>query len=426
MSKKLFLSGLVLFVLLSSSFVSVGFSLVLWTKTYGGVGDQSATSIIETSDGGYAIFGETSFEHHLSDWLLIKIDADGILQWNQTYARVNAEGKDDASSAASFVQTIDGGYALFGSSSFGDTNDNDYWLVKTDEQGNMEWNYTYGGPQFDLASSLIQTSDGGYALFGTIAGHNEDYYIVKTDSQGNYMWSKIYGTGEREFGVSMVEISDGGYALAGYVQSVRNGTAAYQLLEIDSVGNMEWNQSYGWNTLTNIKYSFTLNDLVKTSDEGFALGGTRRITPPFYPEEFFLVKTDEFGNMQWNRTYNEGGGPLIQTFDGGFAYASSYRTNIEETYLDAYMIKIDLNGNVEFNHNHSQVDRQQVSSLIQTSDGGFALAGRTADDEDENSEFWVLKTDEQGIPEFPSWIIPPFFIVVTLIGFLVRKRLVRT
>ena len=416
LSKKLFLSGIVLFVLLSSSFVSVGFSLVIWTKTYGGEGDQSASSIIETSDGGFAVFGTNA-----SDFLLIKIDENGIMQWNQTYER------DESNHARSVVRTIDGGYALAGQtlSSF-DIRSSDFWLIKTDATGNVEWNNTYGQWYMDDVSSVIETSDGGFALFGTtlsIVGALEDYFLVKTDSYGSMLWNKTYGTGDREYGADIVETSDGGYALAGSIMSNINGPGAYHLLKIDSLGNMEWNQTYGWNRLIGIKYSFTVWDLVKTFDGGFALGGTARSpSSGSFPDEFFLVKTDEFGGMEWNQTYREGGGPLIQTSDGGFAYASSYRN--EDTYLDAYLIKTDVNGIVELNHNHSLADQQEVSSLIQTSDGGFALAGRTFSPEGsyQTTDFWVLKTDVQGIPEFPSWAILPILLIVGLAVVFAKKK----
>jgi len=107
--------------------------------------------------------------------------------------------------------------------------------------------------------------------------------------------------------------------------------------------------------------------------------------------------------------------------DGGFAFAGSYRN--EDTFLDVWMIKTDVNGNLEWNQNYSLADKQEVSSLIQLSDGGFALAGRTANLNDENSDFWVLKTDEYGIPEFPSWAILPLLVVGTLLAVLSKNRL---
>ena len=393
--------------MLSSSFVSVGFSLVLWTNAYGGAGDQSASSIVETADGGFAIFGDTNNDTHLSDLLLIKIDADGNMQWNQTY------GMEWSHKARSVVQTSDEGYILFGqiSSSF-QSGSSDFWLIKTNKNGDLQWYQTYGQWYLDDPSSIVETSDGGFALAGTtlsIVGKLEDYFLVKTDSYGNLMWNKTYGGGRhREYSPSVVETVEGGYALAGHSLSMITGDYSSWLVKTDANGNMEWNQTYsgGGSILT--------SSLVQTSDGGFALGGTT-------PNKFLLFKTDEFGNMQWNQTYREGGGPLILTSDGGFAFAGSYRN--EDTYSDAWLIKTDANGDVEWNQNHSMTDRQSVSSLIQLSNGGFALAGRTFDLNDENSDFWVLITDEQGIPEFPSWTILPLFLVATFSAIIVKKRL---
>ncbi|MEJ2242549.1 MAG: hypothetical protein P8Y18_10480 [Candidatus Bathyarchaeota archaeon] len=430
MNKLDFFFSVILFVLLINiSFVSVGFSLVIWSKNYGGVGDQKAVSIIETSDGGYAIFGNTQIEPNLSDFLLIKIDADGNMQWNQTY-----DGKGETDLARSFVQTSDGGYALAGQtfSSF-QYGSSDLWLIKTDYQGNMQWNKTYGQWYMDDLGSVIETSDGGFALFGTtlsIVGKLEDYFLVKTNSFGNLMWNKTYGRGDRrEFGEAIVQTSDEGYVLAGSFEISGFSRTAYQLLKIDTLGNMKWNQTYDYKEFE-INYYLKVTDLVTTADGGFALGGTTRSAWTDFEAYYLFVKTDEFGNMQWNQTYrtansNDKQTAMVGTSDGGFAIASSYRN--ESTYSDVWLIKTNINGVVEWNQNHSMIDFQYVRSIIQTSDGGFALAGRTHSSEDEyqTNDFLVIKTDEQGIPEFPTWTILPIMLVSSFVVIIVRKKFVR-
>jgi hypothetical protein len=410
------------FVLLNLSLVHVGFSSVMWSKTYGGSGTQTVDSIIETSDGGYAILGITGpFDRH-PDLLLIKTDANGAMQWNKTYGTVNSNGKENIDMPKSIVQTNDGGYAIAGYTEVYASGNSETLLIKTDKQGNVEWNYTYPGPQYDHPNSLILTSDDGFALFGTIAGRLDDYYVVKTDSQGNYMWSKIYGTADRDFGESIVETSDGGYALAGYIWSYTNGTSAYQLLKIDSMGNMEWNQTYGWNQTFGRYSLYKVNDLVKTSDGGYALGGTAR-NPISLDSEFLLVKTDEFGNLKWNYTYwtaDSDDNALIQTSDGGFAFASS--SHFGDTRLDIWLIKTDENGNVELNQTYPLENNQEVSSLLETSDGGYVLAGQTFTEEGEG-DFWLIKTDAYGIPEFSSWIILPLLAVAPLFVIVIKRKL---
>ena len=131
MHQKLFLLSAVLFVLLSFSLVAlVEADSALWNRTYGGTNKDEATSVIETSDGGYAIAGRAS---------------------------------------------------SFGDGSY------EFWLVKTDAFGNMEWNRTYSGPVYAMAESLVETSDGGYALAGwtySFGAGSADFWLVKTDQYG--------------------------------------------------------------------------------------------------------------------------------------------------------------------------------------------------------------------------------------------------
>ena len=170
MRKKLLLSSTVLFVLLSLV-VSVEASAV-WSKKYGDSKVDIARSVIATSDGGYAIAGQkSSFEPTGYEFLLAKTDAHGNMEWNKTY------GGPKGDYGFSLVEASDGGYAIAGWSTHSDGQGYSSWLVKTDEFGNMEWNQTYGGTESELVRSLVETSDGGYAIAGT--------HLVKTDGYGN-------------------------------------------------------------------------------------------------------------------------------------------------------------------------------------------------------------------------------------------------
>jgi len=158
-SKKLFLSSIIICVLLSFPIInSVWASSVMWSQTYGGEGSDHAHWLVETSDGGYAIAGYTrdlDAPEEEDDFWLVKTDADGNMEWSKTYGETQYE------KAGSVVKTSDGGFALAGfKNSFGGWG-NDFWLVKTDNYGNIEWSQTHGGSEADIAHSLIETSDGG-------------------------------------------------------------------------------------------------------------------------------------------------------------------------------------------------------------------------------------------------------------------------
>lgn len=158
--------------------------LQAWNRTYGGADYDHARSVVQTVDGGYAIAGDTySFGAGLSDFWLVTTDSYGNMVWNRTYEGTYVDA------AAALVQTIDGGYALAGHIVSSGAEPADFWLVKTDADGDEVWNRTYGEAFGAEALALVQTIDGGYALAGyaysSIAGiWHSDSLLVKTNSDG--------------------------------------------------------------------------------------------------------------------------------------------------------------------------------------------------------------------------------------------------
>jgi hypothetical protein len=412
--KKLFASGIILFVLLIFSFViSIGVSSVIWSKSYRKAGDQGVASMVETSDGGFALAGSTNSSGstvYSTDFWLVKTDEFGNMQWNQTY------GYEEFDEFQSLVETSDGGYALAGFT--GSETYFDFWLVKTDINGNLMWNKTYGQIYRDYCYSVVETSDGGFALAGytlSLVGNLEDYLLIKTDSSGNMLWNKTYGGEKRDYAYSLVETADGGFALGGYSGHL---DSKFLLVKTDAFGNMEWNKTYGGEGKDRA-YS-----LIETSDEGFVLAGR---TTSFGVDSivFYLVKTDVNGNLQWNKTYGEpsygwGGYSVIETSDGEYAFTGVATYSNQ----DGWLIKTDVNGNVVWNQTYMLNGQQTTSSLVETSDGGYALGGYT-ESVDGDSDFWLVRTDEQGIPEFPSWTILPLLLAATLAAIIYRKKLHR-
>lgn len=183
---------------------------------------------VQTSDGGYALAETYYFP---GDFWLVKTDEEGYMKWNRTY------GRSPLNVAESLIQTSDGEYALAGSIMYRDAsypvwNDN-AWLVRTDSAGNVEWNRTYGGRSDDYAFSVVQTSDGGYVLAGSTSGiGGSDLWMVKTNSSGSVEWSNTYGGPDYDFALSLVQMNDGGYVLAGSTTSYGAGGFDFWLVKI--------------------------------------------------------------------------------------------------------------------------------------------------------------------------------------------------
>lgn len=395
--KKRFLSSTVFFGLLVILLIaSVGASLTGWTRNYGGTDSDYATALVETSDGGYAIAGYTGpFGAGIDDFWLIKTDSLGNLEWTQTY------GGTSIDRANSLVQTSDGGYAIAGETlSFG-AGMGDFWLIKTDANGNEQWNKLYGGTDRDSQQSLVHTSDGGYAIGGytySFSAGGADFWLVKTDANGNVQWNQTYGGPELDAADSLIQTNDGGYAIAGVTHSFGAGGKDFWLVKTDGAGNMEWNQTYG-----GIEGEGIFTSLVQTSDGGYALAGE---TESFGAgnQDFWLVKTDPVGNLQWNKTYggmfSDTARSLVQTSDGGYALAGE-TNSFGLGNGDAWLVKTDASGNMEWNQTHGGTRSESVESLVETSDGGYALAGETRSFSAGHIDAWLVKTDGHGkIPEF--------------------------
>ena len=201
--------------------------------------------------------------------------------------------------ANSIVQTSDGGFALAGGTS------NSSYLVKLDSQGNVQWRQSYTG--IDV-SSLITVNDGDYIMAGS---SNGDFWLAKVNSTGEIQWSHTYGGEAVSYCTSMVQTSDGGYALAGFVETSTSESNAL-LIKTDSLGNMLWNQTYNGPS-----GYFEANSIIQTSDGGYVLAGGSNTV--------FMIKTNSDGKLLWNQTYGELGGEVawsvIQTSDGGYALA---------------------------------------------------------------------------------------------------------
>jgi hypothetical protein len=212
-----------------------------WNKTYAESGEDYPLDMIQTNDLGYALVGMAwPSDAQRDDVCLVKTDAAGNAQWVRTYGEPNVDEGGYA-----LVQTTDGGYAVAGEKDYstGGT-DGDFLLLKTDSEGNMNWNKTYGKPgEDDFAWALTQTIDGGYALAGVASWYNSisgDAWLVKTDADGNEQWNRTYGgTGDDE-ALGIVQTGDGGFVLAGWTSSFGAGGFDFWLVKTGFESGLVW------------------------------------------------------------------------------------------------------------------------------------------------------------------------------------------
>jgi len=371
-------------------FLIVTSSLLGWTKTYGGNGVEEGNFVQQTSDGGYIVAGYTdSWGAGSKDVYLVKTDENGDTLLIYLYGGTN----DDY--AKSVQQTSDGGYIIVGYSNSPGAADWDIYLIKTDAIGSVVWEKYYGGTGADLGISVKQTNDGGYI----IAGYTESYgagqydiYLVKTDANGNTTWTKTFGGSSYDFGYSIEQTSDNGFIISGFTESYGAGGRDFYLIKTDANGIASWTKTFGGFN------NDGANSVQQTSDGGYIIAG--------YTESYgagssdiYLIKTDANGIATFVKTFggsnNDAAYSTQQTSDGGYIIAG-YTESYGAGSNDFYLIKTDNNGITSWTETYGGNESDVGRSVQQTNDGGYIVSGYTASFGAGSRDIYLIKTDANG------------------------------
>ena len=200
-----------------------------WQKTFGAKDYDEANSIQQTADGGYIVAGDKG-----GDVYILKLNSKGEVEWQKTF------GGEGIAGAFSIQQTKDGGYIVAGWTwSFG-SEEADVYILKLNSKGEIDWQKTFGGEDYDEANSIQQTTDGGYIVAGVTGSFGfQDAYILKLNSKGEIEWQKTFGGDGFDIATSIQQTTDGGYIVAGWTWSFGSGGADVYILKLDSKGEVE-------------------------------------------------------------------------------------------------------------------------------------------------------------------------------------------
>jgi len=398
MNKRLYIT-LVAFISCANSFAQ---PVIKVQKDLGGHNLDFFTCMALTKDGGRIAGGysrsnisgqKTDSSRGGFDYWIVKLDSANKIEFDKTIGG----NKDDILTA--LQQTSDGGYILGGYSNSnisGEKTQNkkgglDYWIVKLDGRGNIQFDKTIGGNGNDDLTAIQQTSDGGYILggysFSSKSGNKSengrgfaDYWVVKLDGNGNFQWDKTVGGDDEDFFTSLQQTTDGGYILGGYSFSNKSGEKSennrgsaqfsdFWIVKLDSIGNIQFDKTIGGNSTDN------LDALQQTSDGGYILGG------------------HSFSDSSGDKTENSRG-------SAGEA--------------DYWIVKLNSRGNIIFDKTYGGSDLDILTSIQQTSDGGYILGGRSFSnasfEKSENTrginddDYWIVKVDFKGKKQFDKTI----------------------
>jgi len=312
-----------------------------WQKTYGGSLDDRGSDIIQTSDGGYAILGysfsndgDANENAGLQDYWLVKLDANGNISWEKSF------GYQGADSGITMTETNDQGFLVTGildvTASGGEGNSSrnanrhaggDYWALKLDISGNLEWSHYFGGNFTDTPYGVVQTDDNGYIVVGSSDSEDTDissnigtydFWVIKISESGDLVWEKSFGGSQIDEARAIVKTNDGNYIIAGDTRSGDNdvsqnkGAADLWLIKISPTGNLIWEKNIGGS-------SFDVARAVKKSQSsGFLLSGSSRSSDMDVSEnkgqnDAWVLKTDNNGNLLWETTV--GGSNIDFSYD---------------------------------------------------------------------------------------------------------------
>lgn len=343
--------------------------------------DGYGNLVRQTLDGGYIIIGKIFFDKDKGGVWLIKTDANGNMIWDKTF------GEDPNDEGHSIRQTTDGGYILAGYTNAG--NNKDGWLIKTDSDGNMLWDRTFGDPEREeSARSVRQTIDGGYIIAGYAESDsfpNRERWLVKTDADGNLLWEKTLGGGFGSYtDQSIQQTSDDGYILAGNTVINKPGQMPSQvpwLVKTDASGDVLWERTF---EQSNVKSALSV---LETTDGGYIVAGG------FGADGLGLIRTDADGNMLWDRTFGESNAEinsLSLTADGGYIIAGA------ASGPDVWLAKTDADGNMLWDRIFGGSNIDWAQSVQQTDDNCYILAGYTVSDKTGKGMVWLIKVDANG------------------------------
>jgi len=447
MKKEIFILFM-LILFFSTKLFSQAVPEIQWQKCFGGSLNETFYSIQQTADGGYIAAGRTisndgdvhgfniggASPFYNPDWWIVKLNSSGNIQWQKC---LGGSGSDQAWSVK---QTFDGGYIATGETSSNDSNVSgnhgayDVWVVKLNANGTIQWQKCYGGSAEDYGSSVYPTTDGGYILAAFTASNDSnvsgnhgiyDYWIVKIDSVGNMQWQKCLGGSNVDFARSVEQTKDGGYIVLGHTfsndsnVSGNHGSWDFWAVKLNSAGNIQWQKCLGGSMVDQV------GSVQQTFDDGYIVVGNTNSNDSNVSGnnggqfDCWVVKLNSIGSIQWQKCLGGSGDDdafaIQQTRDSGYIVSGTTNSNDSNVSgnhgdYDSWIVKLNTTGGIQWQKCLGGSGSDEAYCIRQTSDGGYIVAGTTNSNDSNVSgnhggyDCWVVKLSagSVGFPEIEN------------------------
>lgn len=385
-----------------------------WVKTFGGSQNDEAYSIVQTADNGYVVLGYTqSVDCDItdktstdSDFWVFKLTEQGVLDWSRTYGGTS----DDR--GQKLIKTNDNGYMIVGytRSTDGDVSNNaglqDYWMVKLDTSGVIQWEKTFGFAGIDRAFSVIQTLDNGYFVTGFLdvtASNGEgndnksqkhgvgEFWGIKLDANGVTQWRRYFGGSDNDRSYDTIQTEDGGFLMIGSSESVdfditnNKGSYDFWVVKLSAQGTKIWEKSFG-GTEIDIAYAISASDNDRYTIVGDSRSADGDIAQAKGNADLWVIQIDDTGNLIWEKslggTQFDTGRGIAKTQSNGFVITGNSRSSDNDLtenkgQSDVWTVLLDPSGNILWKHAIGGSQEEFATGVIQTTNLKIIIAGST-------------------------------------------------
>ncbi|MDQ7817989.1 MAG: T9SS type A sorting domain-containing protein [Melioribacteraceae bacterium] len=342
-------------------------------RIFGGVESDGVGSIQQLSDGGYLLGGSTQLpDREYSDFYLVRTNNLGEIQWTHSFG-----DEDLGEGIGQLKQNPDGSFLLFGEKQTYKGGLNDLYFAKLNPDKSIAWQNIFGGSDAENSGSFVQTSDGGFLLAGTTRSFttSTQVYLIKVDQNGKKIWEKNFGGTGGDAGKKIIPTKDGNYMILGTTSSKGSGDFDVYLMKVNGNGDIIWDKTHGgsmWDEGT---------DIAELSDGSFIISGYSLSYSIAGGHDWLLLKVNESGDFVWRKVFGsqyQDYAARVAVANDGFVIAGTKDLEIlPRTINDMLVIKTDFSGNEIWRSQFGGAESEGVGGLIVNSDGHYVIAGST-------------------------------------------------